>query len=316
MIRVVYIAGAGHSGSTLLDVVLGSHPDIVAVGELSYLFHDWPRSTRRCACGRLHSECDLWSGLRVGEPWETLEQLTRSVESLGRLPQVLSGRIPSPLRERYRTAQRGVFDYLAEATGRSIVVDSSKTFAGTAGRPLALARLAGLDVRVVHLVRNGPDTMSSYLHPQRRAAHGHQRTGPWVGLQTVIGWVGANVVASRVGRALGTGRYLRVHYEDFVRHPRRVLQSIGRFAGFDAEPLAERIERDDPFALGHLARGNREIVGTPTIRIQRNRPRTASSLKWSHRMMFTALGGWLNHRYGYDAGTGRGPLAAEESQAR
>jgi len=313
MARIVYIAGAGHSGSTLLDVVLGNHPAIVSVGELSYVFHDWERPTRRCSCGRRHQECTLWSGLRLEEPWDALERLTRTVERIGRLPQLMAGRVPRDLRQRYRAAQRGVFDYVEAQTGRSIVVDSSKTFAGTAGRPLALAEVGGMDVRVIHLVRNGPDTMSSYLHPQRRRAHGHKRNGPWLGLQTVLGWVGANVVAARVSRALGRNRYLRVHYEQFMQDPRRVLEAIGRFGGFDVEALTARIERNDTFDLGHLARGNREVVRTTAVRLQRDRRLGAPELNWAHRMMFTALGGWLNHRYGYDGrSVGGHPVAAEE----
>jgi hypothetical protein len=32
--RVIYIAGAAHSGSTLLDLMLNAHPEIVSVGEV------------------------------------------------------------------------------------------------------------------------------------------------------------------------------------------------------------------------------------------------------------------------------------------
>jgi hypothetical protein len=33
-VKVVFIASASHSGSTLLDLLLNAHPDMVSVGEL------------------------------------------------------------------------------------------------------------------------------------------------------------------------------------------------------------------------------------------------------------------------------------------
>jgi hypothetical protein len=32
--RVIYIAGTSHSGSTLLDLMLNAHPEIISVGEV------------------------------------------------------------------------------------------------------------------------------------------------------------------------------------------------------------------------------------------------------------------------------------------
>jgi hypothetical protein len=61
----LYVAGRGHSGTTLLGVLLGNHPDVAAVGELMYMplqcFRD--RRTRwvgLCACGERPFDCELW----------------------------------------------------------------------------------------------------------------------------------------------------------------------------------------------------------------------------------------------------------------
>jgi hypothetical protein len=36
-ITVLYIAGDGHSGSTLLDIIIGSSPNIFSAGELTLI---------------------------------------------------------------------------------------------------------------------------------------------------------------------------------------------------------------------------------------------------------------------------------------
>lgn len=63
MRQLVYITGSGHSGSTLLDRLLGSHPDIAALGEVHRFSLGLHRSEKpfRCDCGETISDCAFWS---------------------------------------------------------------------------------------------------------------------------------------------------------------------------------------------------------------------------------------------------------------
>src|SRR5215217_1925190 len=85
-VRVLKITGSARSGSTVLDVVLGNHPDIESVGEVNKLIGTgWisreslhridPRKLRRpvCTCGKRldvlyvdapEEACPFWSGVR------------------------------------------------------------------------------------------------------------------------------------------------------------------------------------------------------------------------------------------------------------
>jgi hypothetical protein len=62
----LYVAGRGHSGTTLLGSLLGNHPDICGVGELMYLplqcFRDHrTRWEGLCGCGERPFNCEFWS---------------------------------------------------------------------------------------------------------------------------------------------------------------------------------------------------------------------------------------------------------------
>jgi len=70
MSKVVYIASAGHSGSTLLDMIIGSIPRVFSTGEVKYL--PWQLNLRGrteanvenlnvCSCLKKFSECEVWS---------------------------------------------------------------------------------------------------------------------------------------------------------------------------------------------------------------------------------------------------------------
>ncbi len=59
---LVAIASAGHSGSTLLDLLLGNHSDVCSAGEMNRLtLH---AADRVCACGATVTSCDYWNRVR------------------------------------------------------------------------------------------------------------------------------------------------------------------------------------------------------------------------------------------------------------
>ena len=62
---VIYIAGSGRSGSTMLERVLGEMPGFVNVGELIDLFRRTAPRGERCGCGLAFADCPFWIG--VGE---------------------------------------------------------------------------------------------------------------------------------------------------------------------------------------------------------------------------------------------------------
>ena len=59
MVDCVYICSAGHSGSTLLDLLLGSHSKATSLGEVTHLPKNLALNTL-CACGAAVRSCDFW----------------------------------------------------------------------------------------------------------------------------------------------------------------------------------------------------------------------------------------------------------------
>lgn len=63
MAKIIYICGLGHSGSTILDLALGSHPDITGLGELAPIVREEDRSRHfrsGCSCGNNARSCAFW----------------------------------------------------------------------------------------------------------------------------------------------------------------------------------------------------------------------------------------------------------------
>ena len=61
--RVLYITSRGHSGSTLLSLLVSGHSQVVSAGELKMLSNPDPQR-RLCSCHRLvPSQCPFWGAV-------------------------------------------------------------------------------------------------------------------------------------------------------------------------------------------------------------------------------------------------------------
>ena len=58
---IIYVAGSGHSGSTVLAGLLGTLPSLVAIGEFDRFPRRYP--DHRCSCGAPIQACNFWSPL-------------------------------------------------------------------------------------------------------------------------------------------------------------------------------------------------------------------------------------------------------------
>lgn len=233
---VVYIAGSGRSGSTLLERVLGEIPGFVNVGELIDLFRRGASRAERCGCGRHFADCPFWArahksafgdeanGLLAG-----MHPLQRRVARPGSLPSLVAMPLAgSRFRAdvaRYGEGYAAIYRAVAAEAGARCVVNASKWPV----QALALSR-AGIDIRVVHLVRDA-----------RGVAHSLTKRGKKPPV-TAVRWVTHQVQASVLRRC---GLPLtRMHYEDFARRPRQAVAVALTELGLSCSP-ADLAHLDD-----------------------------------------------------------------------
>jgi hypothetical protein len=245
----------------------------------------------------------LWGDLFDGDPPPGLAAIVHHVERRSALLWLWLGLLPAAQRGTYRDYAEGLLEYITSCTGRSWVVDSSKSAGLAAGRFLALHRLAGVEVCVIHLVRDGLATMESELVTGNNMALEGRAVAPRAAaVRTAVGWTLANLLVPVSARLLPPGRYLRLRYEDLAADPLDVLPRIGSFVGLDLGEVARKIAAGEAFPVGHAVGGNRaRFAGA--IRLhppQHTRP--GARLSAGQRLVFWLIGGWLQTHYGYRAG--------------
>ena len=293
---VIYVLGYGRSGSTFLDVLLGNAPGIESVGELDLLHRDW--DTRGCSCGAAYRDCEFWSDVdrrvqgALGPTSQlALERTLRRMEDLAVLPRLALGWISRRARYAYRDQLRAQWGAIAAVTDCETILDSSKSAREAAGRAVAMARVAELDVRAIHLVRDGRAVLWSVRRGGNvrlgTGAAGREAALRAPALRAVLGWMLANAVALVSTALLPRGRTLRVHYERLVAQPDEELARIGAFLGRDLAGVRKRVRDGDPFPVGHNTGGNR-LRQQGAVRLRPDHE-WRSRVSWKDRALFWSL---------------------------
>jgi hypothetical protein len=305
-VKVLYIGGYSRSGSTLVDRMLGQLPGYLSTGELGYLTTHGIEQNRRCGCGDRFLDCPFWT--RVGRQafggWDSPD-----ARALGRLyPQVTRHRyLPLLLApathpgfagklRRYAGLLARLYRALTTVGEARVVIDSTID----PSRALVLRHVPGIDLRILHLVRDSRGTAYSWTKDlvMQDSVDEVVRKGTLPPRRAALHWAEYHLVFH--GLSVLDGGQLVVRYEDAVRHPRAELARIAGFLGDELDGAALGFVEPGAVVLGtdHTAVGNdmRFRVGRVPLRVDDQWRRR---LPARDRRTVTALTWPLLKRYGY-----------------
>lgn len=236
-LKILYIVGWGHSGSTLLDLVISSSPRVCSVGEL--IFFDFFRdgtghrslvSGLRCTCREFFTTCPFWSTVMEETAVHRPSILYDDDRNSARLRWLLlyllwrlgwlrdpTGRTSLGDDARLLDAVRRVAPSRAE-----YIFDSSKDFA----RLIRLLMNDRIEVYPIHLVRDGRAVAFSYNNAGR-AKYGLKKTGYY---KALVLWIAINFVSRLIVRLSGRP-WFSVSYDTFCKDPRSTIQLFNQRLG-------------------------------------------------------------------------------------
>jgi hypothetical protein len=252
--RVILLAGAPHGGANITSILLGQHPDIFPTGELKNFPQTQLVDHRTCSCGSRATECDFWT--RV---WQAYAPLDPGGEE---------------------TALIRLYEIIADASGRPIVADVAQE----ASHAARVAGIAGLDLRLIHVVRDGRAVVNAGIRPARRdaALEGFNRWRRIFKLSRR--WHRHIREMEAIERQLGP-RAIRISYEALCADPAPVLRRLGAFLGIDLAPVADAVKQGRPLRPApHLLRGGQKFAGQSSIKLRLD-DRYKRELTWMERCL-------------------------------
>jgi hypothetical protein len=320
--KLAYILTASHSGSTLLALLLGSHPKMCTVGELK-LGKIQDRDNYLCSCRAPLVRCSFWRAVgdgmqRRGEKFSPDEGgtdfKTGSSPYVARLLRPLHrSKASEALRDsllmlspRWRATYGAIqkrnaalIETILELSGSHVIVDSSKTGL----RLKYLRRNAALDVRAIRLVRDGRAVALAHMEPGlfadaidprlRGGGTGNSRSQVMSMASAAVLWKRSNEEGDAVVATMPPTAYRQVRYEELCADPERVLNEICDFLE------VERVGNWSDFrkAEQHVVGNGMRLDARSEIVLD---DRWRSALSSSDLRTFDRVAGDLNRRYGYE----------------
>jgi hypothetical protein len=321
-VSLLYLAGMGRSGSTLVERVLGELPGVCSLGEVVFLWQRGIVANELCGCGTPFLECPFWS--KIGNlafgGWdrvdtERITYLRHTVDDLNHLPRLIGSRDERFRRElaEYVGYYTAIYRAAQQCGGERLVVDSSKL----TSLAYCLRRSPELTLRILHMVRDSHGVAYSWTkkisRPESPAGGERPYMPTFTPARSAVLWAGHNAVIE-LARLLGTPVKL-LRYEDFVTAPPAALARILGFAGLPAPPDLPATIGPDWVRLGstHQVAGNPMRFQTGRIAI-RSDDQWRSALAPRQRRTVTAITTPVSLMLGYRP-TGR-PAPAQRTAGR
>jgi hypothetical protein len=205
---VAFILGDGYSGSTLLDLILGSHSRMVGLGEIdAESFDAFLDENQLCTCLLRARECHFWNGV-LGRIRERTRVESFRLGAAGGDPEAVTRNTINLL------------EAVKDVSRAEVLVDSSKRLR----RARLLAASGAIRPKVIHLVRDGRGVAYSY----------GKRGKPF--REAVLQWQTVNAGIKNWLGGAGAPDNMGVRYEDLCARPAEVARDVCEFLGFGWEP--------------------------------------------------------------------------------
>jgi hypothetical protein len=251
--RIIYISGEGHSGTTLLDIILGSQTDAFSSGELSYFAQKGLINSEYCACGKPVPECEVWS--KVSKEWSKkrklcLDEYIEIQERLTSKKNILSAYFSLKNAKgevsHFLNDTQTLYDTIFKVTNSQIIIDSSKA----PGKLLILKKL-DFDIQIVHLVRRFGDVLNSYKkNTSKNLREGIEHDIMPLSTSYVFpSWLAKNLLTYFFSNDLS---YKKIKYENLVLNPLKELSSSLN----EDYKFTNKLMQRGPFPINHLVAGN------------------------------------------------------------
>jgi hypothetical protein len=276
-VKILYIAGWGRSGSTILARILGQVDGIFHTGELRTVWVDGFKSRSICGCGEPLRACKVWSrvfessfgGFDKINPL-VINRLRNEVEP--RSQDLLKLMLPFQQfmldvnASAYLGVLKNLYKGISKETGNRVIVDDSNH----PGYAYLLSRISSLDIYLIHLIRDARGCAYSWFHRRKKGL------GYYSIKDSAAGWSLRNLSIESL-RKQSSVHYRAIKYEDFLLQPKQTIADTLNFLGHQSNGLSFITEDSVFLNTTHSVFGNDNRINTGEIKLKVDNT-------WTHRM--------------------------------
>lgn len=247
---LIYILGAGRSGTTLLDIVLGNNYNTISLGEINRFFRRNGIPPKRDIGSEVY---EFW--LKYSEtlsnslnaPYELCEKQFRKNEYHSSWLKCLFRSNDSP----YKRNLQIQYQILADITEHSTMVESSKFPC----RALNISNYVSkeiIDVKYVYIRKDPVSVIKSFQKQNlEQPSKNFFVANIYYLVVNLLCWLTVKTLKCK-----GKEVY-NIKYEDLLLGREKELRKIGNELRIDFEPLEKLVAENKPLNTGYLFDGNR-----------------------------------------------------------
>jgi hypothetical protein len=229
-VKIIYLAGEGRSGTTLLEKLLAEQNNIFAGGELRYIWERSIKDDQLCSCGKRFSECEVWQRI-ISDIRENInvDLFINTYNKIGRMRHY-------PFFKLLKKCNNKDFDIISNIyyklyksilknTNSTYVIDSSKhpVFAHI------LSTNPNIELYVIHLIRDpravAYSSMKKRIRPEIKDRVEYMPIYP--SYISATAWKFVNIVSEQLNKE--SKKYMRLKYEDMFKDIKATINKIGNF---------------------------------------------------------------------------------------
>jgi len=249
--KIIYIGGAGRSGSTILDITLGNMDDCFSLGELIFFVENGIIGDEYCSCGSKVKDCLLWS--KIFDKWNSKRILNNEIfvktqYDLLRNKRFLINIFSKPkFYGEYLHDLQVLYESIFDTSNKNILIDSSKN-----GNYIKILKKIGFELEIIHLKRFFFDRYKSTKKTLKvNPAKGIEREiNPMSFRYSLLTWIFDNFTV--FFHSLGLKRTV-VYYHDFINDVNKEFSRIINLK----ENNINKLKKRGPFQAKHLVAGSR-----------------------------------------------------------
>lgn len=236
-INLIYLLGAGRSGTTLLATLLNNHEDIETLGEM-HQFIEYIHENKDCSCGKTLKCCPTWDlpHKLLDDDIKEAKNYCKKKEGHRNIPSLIFNKRKD---EKYTSIQEQIFLSVSENRQNKWYLDSSKYIS----RYLLLNKSGIINMKGIYLVRDPRGVINSFSKKVQTTKNP---------LSTILYYNLINLFGEVV--TLCNKNILKIKYEDLVKEPETILDEIFEHVFEDNKRPSEIPEFSK---MPHIVGGNR-----------------------------------------------------------
>jgi hypothetical protein len=241
--------GPGHCGSTLLDLILGSHSKAFSLGEFRMIGKTLERHNGRKLCGICDDHCDFWNdkvGLHILKSFysrkNTIDQIISKICRLVLNP----------------------YFFIFFWFNKNVIIDSSKKPSWFKKQLTPAYTYFDVEPFLIYMVRDGRAVVNSYL-----------RKYPEKGFVQIMDmWKSQILSMNQYYKGFPESKKITVKYEELATNPEKIVKSICNRLKIKFERQMLHYWKHEH----HVIYGN---LGTRSLIMKYNRKSHSESKNWS-----------------------------------